>query len=90
MTNERIQNRVYTTDGKDAGTEEEIVKGGTNVGDQNGLDCVHDERLRRRIIFYGFEKKNRFFGQYIIVTLRKEADLTCFFFFENRQTLFSY
>jgi hypothetical protein len=42
MTNERIRNRLYTTDGKDAGTEEGTGKDGTNVWSQNGLDCLHD------------------------------------------------
>jgi len=52
MTNGRIQNRLYTTDSKDAGTEEEIGKDGTNVWIQNGLHCVHDGRLRMRIFFF--------------------------------------
>ena len=43
MTNDRISNRLYSTDGKVAGTGEEIGKDGTNVWSQNGLDCVHDD-----------------------------------------------
>jgi hypothetical protein len=43
MTNERIKNGLYTTDGKDAGTEEEIGKDETNLWSQNGLDCVHND-----------------------------------------------
>jgi hypothetical protein len=42
MTNERIPNRLYATDGKAGGTVEEIGKVGKNEWSQNGLDCVHD------------------------------------------------
>jgi len=46
------KNRLYTTDRKDSGREEETGKDGRNVWSQNGFHCVHDGGLRMRIIFF--------------------------------------
>jgi hypothetical protein len=78
MSNERIQNRLYTTDGKGAGAEEKIGKDGTDVWGRNRLDCLQDgdwTKDKNNFLLIG---ENRSFGQYLIITPRKEMDLICF------------